>query len=56
VSATGDQLKDAAQRRGLNADGIKDMAREASQAFTSKLGGSASHETPAASRRPGVSM
>jgi hypothetical protein len=56
VSATGDQLKDAAQRRGLNADGIKDMAREASQAFTDKLGGSTSHETPAAYPRPGVSM
>jgi hypothetical protein len=56
VSATGDQLKDAAQRRGLNADGIKDMAREASQAFTDKLGGSTPHETPAASPRPGVSM
>jgi hypothetical protein len=56
VSATGDQLKDAAQRRGLNADGIKDMAREASQAFTDTLGGSTPHETPAASPRPGVSM
>jgi hypothetical protein len=54
VSATGDQLKDAAQRRGLNADGIKDMAREASQAFTDKLGGTTPHETPVASPRPGV--
>jgi hypothetical protein len=56
VSATGDQLKDAAQRRGLNADGIKSMVREASQAFTDKLGRSSTHETPAASPRPGVSM
>jgi hypothetical protein len=56
VSATGDQLKDAAQRRGMNADGIKDMAREASQAFTDKLGGSTTRETPAASPRSGVSM
>jgi hypothetical protein len=56
VSATGDQLKDPAQRRGLNANGIKDMVREASQAFTDKLGGSTPHETPTTSPRPGVSM
>jgi hypothetical protein len=55
VSATGDQLKEAAQRRGLDADGIKDMAREASQAFTDKLAGSTPRETPATSQRAGVS-
>ena len=37
ASATGDQLKDAAQRRGLSAEGIKDMAREATQTFSDKL-------------------
>ena len=37
ASATAEQLKDAAQRRGLSAEGIKDMAREASQTFTDKL-------------------
>jgi hypothetical protein len=55
VSATGDQLKEAAQRRGLDADGIKDMAREASQAFTDKLAGSTPQQTPASSPRVGVS-
>ncbi len=55
VSATGDQLKEAAQRRGLDADGIKDMAREASQAFTDKLAGSTAQQTPATSPRIGGS-
>ncbi len=39
ASTTGDQLKDAVQRRGLSAEGIKDMAREATQTFSDKLGG-----------------
>jgi hypothetical protein len=56
VSATGDQLKEAAQSRGLDADGIKDMAREASQAFTDKLAGSTPQQTPAISPRVGGSM
>jgi hypothetical protein len=44
VSATGEQLKTAAQRRGLNAEGVKDMAREATQTFTDKLGASGARE------------
>jgi hypothetical protein len=55
VSATGDRLKDAAQRRGLNADGMKDMAREASQAFTDHLAGSTPQQAPAATPRAGGS-
>lgn len=39
VSATGEQLKESAERRGLSAEGVKDMAREATQTFTEKLAG-----------------
>ncbi|MBV9971345.1 MAG: hypothetical protein JO228_15285 [Xanthobacteraceae bacterium] len=39
VSAAGEQLKEGAQRRGLSADGIKDLAREATETFSDKLSG-----------------
>jgi predicted aconitase len=48
ASATGEQLKDAAQRRGLSAEGIKDMAREATQTFTDKLAANVAREPEAA--------
>lgn len=48
ASATGEQLKDAAQRRGLSAEGIKDMAREATQTFTDKLAANGAREPEAA--------
>jgi hypothetical protein len=38
ASATAEQIQDDAQRRGLSAEGIKDMAREATQTFADKIG------------------
>jgi hypothetical protein len=55
ASATGDQLQNAAQRRGLSAEGIKDMAREATQTFTDKLAATAARE-PEASPLSGARM
>jgi hypothetical protein len=55
ASATGEQLQDAAQRRGLSAEGIKDMAREATQTFTDKLATTAARE-PEASPLSGARM
>jgi hypothetical protein len=49
VSATGEQLKESAERRGLSAEGVKDMAREASQTFTQKLAGGSADQTTASS-------
>jgi hypothetical protein len=54
--ATGEQLKDSVQQRGLSAEGIKDMAREATQTFTDKLGGSGARETQAPLPPAGGSM
>jgi hypothetical protein len=49
VSATGEQLKETAERRGLSADGLKHLAREASETFTQKLsGGGADQPSPQA--------
>jgi hypothetical protein len=56
ASATGEQLKDAAQQRGLSAEGIKDIAREATQTFTDKLGGSGARESQATPPSAGGSM
>jgi hypothetical protein len=56
ASATGEQLKDAAQQRGLSAEGIKDMAREATQTFTDKLGGNGARESQATPPPAGGSM
>jgi hypothetical protein len=56
ASATGEQLKDAAQQRGLNAEGIKNMAREATQTFTDKLSGSGAREQQATPPRAEGSM
>jgi len=55
ASATGDQLQDAAHRRGLSAEGIKDMAREATQTFAEKLAASGGRE-PEASPLSGARM
>jgi hypothetical protein len=55
ASATGEQLKDAAQRRGLSAEGIKDMAREATQTFADKIAATAARE-PEASPLSGARM
>jgi hypothetical protein len=55
ASATGDQLQDAAHRRGLSAEGIKDMAREATQTFAEKLATSGGRE-PEASPLSGARM
>jgi len=56
ASATGEQLKDAAQRRGLSAEGIKGMARDATQTFTDKLAGNGAREPEAAPPLSGVRM
>jgi hypothetical protein len=56
ASATGEQLKDAAQRRGLSAEGMKDMAREATQTFTNSLAGSGARETQTAPSPQGASL
>ncbi len=56
ASATGEQLKDAAQQRGLSAEGIKDMAREATQTFTDKLGGNGARESQATPPSAGGTM
>jgi hypothetical protein len=37
--AAGERLKSAAEQRGLSPDGMKDMAREAADAFTGSLSG-----------------
>jgi hypothetical protein len=55
ASATGEQLKDAAQRRGLSAEGIKDMAREATQTFADKIAATGARE-PEASPLSGARM
>jgi hypothetical protein len=47
ASATEEQLKDAAQRRGLSAEGIKDMAREATQTFADKIAATDAREPEA---------
>jgi hypothetical protein len=39
VAATSEQIKEGAERRGLSAEGIKGMAREATETFTGKLTG-----------------
>jgi hypothetical protein len=56
ASATGEQLKDAAQRRGLSADGMKDMAREATQTFTDKLAGGGAREAQTTPSPQGASV
>ena len=56
ASATGEQLKDAAQQRGLSAEGMKDMAREATQTFTDKLSGSVARESQTTLPPAGGSM
>lgn len=56
ASTTGDQLKDAVQRRGLSAEGIKDMAREATQTFSDKLSGNGARERQATAAPSGGSM
>jgi hypothetical protein len=48
ASATGEHLKNAAERRGLSSDGIKDIAREATVTFTDKLAGSGARGAQAA--------
>jgi hypothetical protein len=47
VSATGEHLQNAAEQRGLSSEGIKDMAREATETFTDKLTGSSAREPQA---------
>jgi hypothetical protein len=48
ASATGEHLQNAAERRGLSSDGIKDIAREATVTFTDKLAGSGARGAQAA--------
>jgi hypothetical protein len=36
----GEKLKDAAEQRGLNAEGMKEVAKEVAEAFTGSMGGS----------------
>jgi hypothetical protein len=47
VVATGEHLKNVAEQRGLTSEGIKDMAREATETFTDKLAGSGAREPQA---------
>jgi len=54
VSATGEQLKQGAERRGLSAEGIKGLAREASDTFAEKIGGKSGDQAQASSSRAGV--
>jgi hypothetical protein len=54
VSATGTQLKESAERRGLSAEGIKGLAREATETFTETLTGKSGDQAHASSPRAGV--
>jgi hypothetical protein len=53
VSATGDRLKEGAERRGLSVDGIRDLAREATETFTEQLGKSADQARSSSPRAEG---
>jgi hypothetical protein len=53
VSATGEQLKEGAERRGLSPEGMKGLAREATETFTEKLTGKSADQAPASSPRAG---
>ena len=44
--AAGERLKNAADQRGLNPDGMKDMAREAADAFAGSLSGNKTSGRP----------
>jgi len=52
-SAAGDELVKAAEEKGLNSEGLKDVAREVSEAFGSELSG---EQTKAASAAAGKAM
>jgi hypothetical protein len=54
VSATGERLKEGAERRGLSAEGIKGLAREATETFTDNLTGKSGDQARASSSRAGV--
>jgi hypothetical protein len=54
VAATGSQLKESAERRGLSAEGIKGLAREATETFTETLSGKSGDQAHASSPRSGV--
>jgi hypothetical protein len=53
ASAAGEQLKEGAERRGLSADGIKDLAREAADTFTDRIAGNRDPASAAAPARGG---
>jgi hypothetical protein len=56
VTAAGERLKGAADERGLNAEGLKEIAHEAADAFGKGFSGeqSAAHK-PSAAKQPGKS-
>jgi ElaB/YqjD/DUF883 family membrane-anchored ribosome-binding protein len=62
VAATAEQLRDAAQQKGLTPDGVKDMARNATQTFGDTLAKGAGSEAKTSSppervqARPGAAL
>jgi hypothetical protein len=53
TASAGSRLKEAAEERGLSAEGLKDVAAEVGEAFTSGLGGSSDGQrSPAPDTKP----
>lgn len=50
----GTSLKDAAMDRGLNADGLKEVVKDATSAFTDSMGGKQDNRAPASDYRAGT--